>query len=201
MMNFTNFQSSILTGLLLSDGTLVKRNTGDKAGAYFSLTQTANLNNIYVEAHIELLIFVFEVFKDFTHFTEPKFNYAKVKSKSYKYIYFNTFIDPLFTSLHKDWYENKIKVVPSNISQLLNPIALAFWAMGDGGKCGPGFHLNTVAFKKSDIELLVNTMNSNFNINCTIHSRNRIYISSKELPKFKQIVTPYFLTKFKYKLI
>lgn len=201
MMNFTNFQASVLTGLILSDGTLVKRNTGPKAGAYFSLTQTANPNNIYVEAHIDLLMFVFELFKDFTNWTEPRYNFAKINNKSYKYIYFNTIINPLFTSLHENWYKNGVKTVPLNISQLLDPVALAFWAMGDGGKCGAGFHLNTVAFGNSGVELLVDTMKSNFNINCSIHSRNRIYISSKELHKFKQIVTPYFLSSFKYKLI
>ena len=89
------------------------------------------------------------------------------------------------------------KTVPSNISQLIDPIVLAFWAMGDGGK---GFHLNTVAFSTSGIELLINALKINFDLNCSIHSRNRIYIPVKETYKFRVIVEPNFCEKFKYKL-
>jgi hypothetical protein len=41
--------------------------------------------------------------------------------------------------------------------------------MGDGGKCGKGFHLNTNAFLKSETTLLINTLKTNFYLNCTIH--------------------------------
>ena len=68
----------------------------------------------------------------------------------------------------------------------------------EGGK---GFHLNTVAFSPSCTKLLLDALKSKFDLNCTIHSRNRIYIPAKEMLKFKQIVTPHFLNKFKYKLI
>ena len=64
-----------------------------------------------------------------------------------------------------------------------------------------GFHLNTIAFSTSEVELLMNALKTNFDLNCFIHSRNRIYIPAKEMLKFKQIVTPHFLNKFKYKLI
>ena len=107
----------------------------------------------------------------------------------------------MFTELYNNWHIDGEKTVPSNISQLIDPIVLAFWAMGDGGKCGKGFHLNTVAFSTSGVELLISALKINFDLNCYIHSRNRIYIPAKEMLKFKQIVTPHFLNKFKYKLI
>lgn len=202
MRNFTNLQYSVLIGLLLSDGTLVKRNPGLKAGASFGLTQTSDKCAKYVEAHVELLIYVFELFKEFCNYTEPKIGYAKSKTsaKTYQYMYFATAINSLFTELYHIWYIAGIKTVPANIASLLDPVALAFWAMGDGGKCGKGFHLNTVAFSPSCTKLLVDALKSNFDLNCTIHSRNRIYISSKEFKKFKQIVAPHFLNKFNYKL-
>lgn len=128
MNNLSNLQLSILIGLLLSVGTLVKRNKGPKAGAYFSLTQTSNKGNIYVKAHIELVKYVFNLFKDFTNFTEPHMNLIKKGNKSFEYIYFNTVINPLFTELHKIWYIDGVKHVPNNISDLLNPVALAFSA-------------------------------------------------------------------------
>ena len=63
----TILQHSVIIGLLLSDGTLIKRNKGPKAGAYFSLTQTCNPENTYVEAHVVFLQYVFDLFKDFTN--------------------------------------------------------------------------------------------------------------------------------------
>ena len=125
MKNFTSLQYSIIVGLLLSDGTLVKRKKGLKAGAYFSLTKTINLKNINVEAHVELVLYVFELFKDLTNFSEPHLNWIKLNNKRYQYIYFNTIIDPLFTELHNNWYIDGEKTVPSNISQLIDPIVLA----------------------------------------------------------------------------
>ena len=104
MNYFTGLQHSIIVGLLLSDGTLVKRNKGLKAGAYFSLTQTINLKNINVEAHVELVLYVFELFKELTNFSEPHLNWIKLNNKRYQYIYFNTIIDPLFTELYNNWY-------------------------------------------------------------------------------------------------
>jgi hypothetical protein len=60
--------------------------------------------------------------------------------------------------------------------------------MGEGGKCDKGFHFNTVAFSTSGVELLINALKMNFDLNCSIHSRNRIYIPAKEMLKFKQIL-------------
>lgn len=176
MKKLTKLQYSVITGLLLSDGTLVKRNKGLKAGAYFSLKQTCNPENIHMDAHVEFLHYVFELFKDLTNLSEPKVNFNIRNNKKYPYIYFNTIICQPFTELHNNWYINNVKILPSNISQLIDPIALAFWAMGDGGKCGKGFHLNTVAFSTLEVKLLIEVLKTNFDLNCSIHSRNRIYI-------------------------
>lgn len=72
--------------------------------------------------------------------------------------------------------------------------------MGDGGKNGKGFHLNTNAYKTSGATMLINALKFNFDLNCSLHSRDRIYIPSKEMNKFRAIVLPHFLEKFKYKL-
>ena len=81
---------------------MVKRNKGPKAGAYFSFTQTANPNNIYAEAHIELLFFVFELFRNHSSFLIPGSNWAISKNKYYPYLYFNTNIEPFFTELYNN---------------------------------------------------------------------------------------------------
>lgn len=200
MKKLTTLQHSVIIGLLLSDGTLIKRNKGPKGGAYFSLTQTCNPENIYVEAHVELLHYVFKLFKDFTSFSEPRVSTINRNNKRYPYIYFNTVICQPFTELYHNWYIGNVKTVPYNIPQLIDPVALAFWAMGDGGKCRKGFHLNTVAFSTLEVELLIKVLKTNFDLNCSMHSRNRIYIPTKDIDKFKGLVSPYFCSKFNYKL-
>jgi len=90
--------------------------------------------------------------------------------------------------------------VPQNIAEILDPVALAFWCIGDGSKTGPGFHLCTTSFSRAENQLLVDAIKSKFDLNCTIHSNNRIYIPSKEMAKFRTLVEPHFLTEFKYKL-
>ena len=68
---------------------------------------------------------MFELFKDLTNFSEPHLNWIKLNNKRYQYIYFNTIIDPLFTELYNNWHIDGEKTVPSNISQLIDPIVLA----------------------------------------------------------------------------
>jgi hypothetical protein len=78
-------------------------------------------------------------------------------------------IDPIFTDLYNQWYVAGVKTIPLNIASIMDTIVLAFWAMGDGGKCGAGFHLNTNAYLQTDTLLLINTLKTNFYLNCTLH--------------------------------
>jgi len=100
----TNLHLSILIGLLLSDGTLVKRNKGIRANAYFSLTQTINPNNANVQGHIDLVNFVFNLFRDFSNFSEPHIGTAKLNNKIFQYTFFNTISHSVFTELYNNWY-------------------------------------------------------------------------------------------------
>jgi len=147
-------QKEVLTGLLLSDGMLTKRNKGIKGKANFSLTQTCNPNSEYVLGHVELLFYTFNLFDDYINYPIPMTNWARTKNKLYSYIYFNTLTSNKFLELYKIWYINNKKPVPENIDLSLTPIALAFWAMGDGGKCGSGFHFNTNAFGEERANIL-----------------------------------------------
>jgi hypothetical protein len=69
--------------------------------------------------------------------------------------------------------------------------------MGDGGWTGKGIHLGTNAFEKNDVERLIAILNKKFELNCTLHSNNRIYISVKSAVKFCQIVTPHMELLYK----
>lgn len=62
------------------------------------------------------------------------------------------------------WYLDNVKIVPSNIKELLTPIALAHWIMGDESKHNEGLHLNVYSFSTSYVKLLVSALTNNFNI-------------------------------------
>lgn len=146
MALLTLYQRSVILGLLLSDGCLIKRNPG--GGAYFSLTQTLNPNNINILGHVVLLFFVFNLLQDFIATSVQ--NWAITKGLLFPYLFFNTVITAEFTNLFNLWYPEGTKIVPASITSELDPVALA-GRMGDGGKCGAGFHLNTNAFGPQSI--------------------------------------------------
>ena len=51
-----------------------------------------------------------------------------------------------------------MKIVPSNIQDLLFPRGLAYWIMVDGSLQTKGLHLNTYGFKYQDVLKLKSTL-------------------------------------------
>ena len=72
------------------------------------------------------------------------------KGKKYYSLEFRTRYLPCFNELHGFFYKNKVKVVPDNIYDLLTPIALAHWIMGDGAIRNKGLILCTDSFTLQD---------------------------------------------------
>jgi len=110
---------------------------------------------------------------------------------------------PCFNSLRSVWYVDNIKIVPSNIKELLTPIALAHWIMGDGSKHNEGLHLSVYAFSTSEVELLVYALTQIFNINCSLHNTDkgsRIYINKASTDILRPLVVEHFVPSMKYKL-
>jgi hypothetical protein len=58
--------------------------------------------------------------------------------------WFNTRSVPIFNEFLSLFYPKGVKTVPPNIGDILTARALAFWAIDDGAKKGPGFILCTV---------------------------------------------------------
>lgn len=120
------------------------------------------------------------------------------------------------TELHKKWYKLNTytgkyeKFVPLNISELLTPIGLAHWLMGDGywENQARTIKLCTDSFTKAEVDLLIDALDKLFNIKATsnIRTRNnkggvyRIRIAIKSLPLLREIVIPYFTPSMLYKL-
>lgn len=77
------------------------------------------------------------------------------------------------------------KIIPSNIAEYLTPRSLAFWIMDDGQQVKKGgVTLCTDSFKSSEVAIIREALQKNFNLTTTIHLKKgqndviyeRIYI-------------------------
>ena len=130
-MNFNKYFHEAFIGLILGDGHLCKRSL--KSNVYFTIT--------LAEKYILLAHFIQNIFKDFM--TPKGFREYKVQSsKGSKYFgrfvittksfsSFNSYHDMFYTAQTNN-LNKYIKILFFNIEELLTPVVLAFFIMGDG---------------------------------------------------------------------
>lgn len=116
---------------------------------------------------------------------------------------FRTLAAPNLSYLYDMFYNNKKKIVPRNIAEILNARALAYWIMDDGSWAGSGVLLHTNNFVLSDVELLAKTLKEKFNLQLTIRVKGNnhiIYIRAESIKHLISLVKPYIRPEFFYKL-
>ena len=131
---------------------------------------------------------------------------------------FNSRNLPALTELHSQWYrfnkeKNKfIKIVPLDIGDVLAPIGLAHWIMGDGywRKTANTVIICTDNFTLLEVELLVSVLKDNFGLIATLKRRIkankevcwRIRFSGKDanISRLIKLVKPHFIPSMLYKL-
>ena len=94
-------------------------------------------------------------------------------------------------------------MVPYNIYDLLTPVALAHFIMGDGGFKSKGIFICTDSYSIQDVVRIMNVLIIRYDLKCTLHKyadRYRIYISRKSIHKVVKIVKPHFVPSMYYKL-
>jgi hypothetical protein len=106
--------------------------------------------------------------------------------------------------LYNLFYINKVKVIPDDIYNLLDPVALAHWICGDGYSLSKGLALCTDSFSIKDTVKLSNVLIIRYNFKCTLHKNKensyRIFISRKSMNSLIQIVKPHMAPSMFYKL-
>jgi len=113
---------------------------------------------------------------------------------------------PYFIEPYLMWYKKSKKRVPANIMEILTPVDLAHWIMGDGSKQNLGLHLSVYAFTKEDVNLLIEVLELKFGLKCSIHNlssisnKPRIYIWKESIPLLKDIASRYIISDMKYKI-
>ena len=98
-----------------------------------------------------------------------------------------------------------MKIIPSNISEYLTEVSLAFWIMDFGGKTTYGdLLLHTNSYTLEEVELLVSVLNQKFHLVCKVSQRRpnqwAILIPKRELHKVRALVSIYIHSSMEYKI-
>ena len=120
--------------------------------------------------HQDYINYLYQIFSKYCP-SEPRFSNKLPDSRTgkiYNNISFTTYTLSCFNDLYNLFYLSKIKVIPSNIAEILTPVSLAFWIADDGSwnKIGRFITLCTDSFTLIEVELLIDALNKNFNLKC-----------------------------------
>jgi len=114
---------------------------------------------------------------------------------------------PCLTKLHSLFYPEGVKIIPSNIYELLTPVALAHLIMGDGTALPQGLVLCTNSYTIQDVVRLMNVLIIRHRLECSLrlHRQNNkngyeIYIRQGSMSILRTIVTPYYHSSMLYKI-
>ncbi|OHA22541.1 MAG: hypothetical protein A2W52_03775 [Candidatus Taylorbacteria bacterium RIFCSPHIGHO2_02_49_25] len=188
-------EKEILIGTILGDAHIAML----KTAARLEVTHSEKQKEYVLWKHAEL-----------KHFMRGTPRLVKIKDarygKTYRQWRFATNTADWWTSLHRIFYRNRIKIVPENIADLLtSPLSLAVWFMDDGGRRNDsyGLFLNTLSFTLPEQELLQRCLQKNFSLETRIHwiqDGYRLYIPSNYAKHFCETVYPNLIPSMYYKL-
>lgn len=122
--------------------------------------------------HVDYVIHSFLILSHYCS-NVPSVVKSRVKGKFYYGVTLKTRALACFNELFELFYKDKIKVVPKNIYDLLTPVALAHWIMGDGAIKNKGLTLCTDSFTTQDVVKLMNVLLIKYDIKSTIHMENK----------------------------
>lgn len=191
-------QEKVLLGTLLGDGIMELNGNYPRFRVDHSIKQK------------EYVKWKYDIFQNLT-LSGIKYCFQKLDSrtgKRYSHCKFSTISIPLLEKFYQMFYVDGKKQVPKNILNLLiDPLSLAVWYMDDGYKrsdCN-ALRISTNSFTKYEISLLQTALKKNFDIKSKQHQQSKnqyvIYIPSSESRKFCDIIKPFVIKHFSYKLI
>ena len=179
--------------MLLSDGWLEKYNLN--SNTRFRFKQAISRSDYVIHSFMALSHYCSNV---------PNITKGKRKGNIFFGLGFGTRSLPCFNEIYHLFYKDKVKVIPENIYDLLTPIAIAHWIMGDGAKLNKGLVLCTDSFTVQEVITLMNVLKIKYDINSTIqgfkNKKPRIYILKESMPKLVNIVKHHLLPSMLYKL-
>lgn len=192
-VKLTQRQEEILLGTLLGDGFLEQNG------------KNARLKIDHKGSQKDYVLWLHKEFKSIALKPYQIFVQDKRNDKVYNQWRFATYSLPLLNPWIKLFYRNRRKIVPLMITELITPLSLAVWYMDDGFRrtdC-KGIYLCTSGYSMKEQKVLQVCLKKKFDIRTALHfaAKNvRIYIPSSQADNFCNIVRPFILPSFSYKL-
>lgn len=130
----------------------------------------------------------------------------KRTGKHYSRWHFSTKSLPIFDEFRALFYRDGRKIIPPLLYEVLSPLSLAVWYMDDGFRRqdSRGFYLCTSSFTEEEQKLLQEILQTTFGFKTNIHHQHtlgRIFIPSAYADMFNNLVKPFILPEFQYKLL
>jgi len=190
---------AILVGLILGDGYLSKPSGIKKSTSYLDLK--------YDQKYLGYLEWIHKQLKEL--------NPSDIKKKKGFHQYrFYTRASEEVGYLRYIFYPDDKKIIPPDIVEYLkDPITLAIWYQDDGTlDYRNKYHANSLfathCFTKEECDLLAKALFQIYNLDvrvCRCQMRGklyfRLYVTSKSMSAFMDIITPYMQECFHYKLL
>ena len=196
---------SIIVGSILGDTYLEKRIKGKGTRVIFDL---CNIN-------IEYLFWFHKFLSDRGYCRNKAPIFRKRISKKRKILFHYRINSYTFSSLnwlHDMFYTldnlkgEYIKVIPLNLEEYLNPLALAIWFMNHGSISGSSVKIAINCFTDEELLFLCDLLKRKYNILCSKRWEGKkkntcfLFIYKNSLPNFSKLVKPYMLPSMYYKL-
>ena len=118
----TAYVRSVIDGLLISDAWMMRQ---DNRNARLGFRQSIK--------HFQYLWFVFTIQRSYCN-SFPIPVWTRQKGKTHLGVQVTTRSLPFLTEIWNEWYSTGEKRLSSNIYELLTPVVIAHWIMGDGNR-------------------------------------------------------------------
>jgi hypothetical protein len=107
--------------------------------------------------------------------------------------------------LYELFYIDGKKIIPSNINELLTVHSLAYWLCDDGSFCKSTHRVRlcTESFTLAEVNLLIQTLNTKWDLKCTKVARGngyRIVIPKNSLPILQSLLKDILPSMMLYKI-
>ena len=172
----TDSVHEVMEGELLGDGCVIRHHNSQFSACY----QHGSKHGMYLRWLQSL-------------FNSSGIECGKIYSRSDGTYLFRTFSYDVLLPLRNAFYPNGKKIVPQEL--VLTPIKALHWYLGDGSLAQSSssknshIELATCSFCLESLAVLIKELLSN-GIHARIHSRNRLYIGTKDTPKFLKWIGP-----------
>ncbi len=193
-------QHHLIVGLILGDGSL----------RFPGRSHHANLTVEHGEDQKGYVWWKYEWLKEWILTPPSRVSriYHKDRTRTISSWRFSTISHSAFTSYRRLFYQDGIKTIPGNISDLMmHPLTLAVWLMDDGSRNKDVLFLSTQSFSLQEQNRLCQCLWNNFGIESTLnfHSYSngeklyRIRLTREGSKRACQLIMPYILLSMQYK--